>query len=102
MALSGPQVRRLDDRLAERSRGLTPHQYLMFLKSPSGALELEELISAVVVNKTDLFRDEVQLAAFRSQVLAPLVDRARRPLRLWSAGCATGEEVATLLVLLAE
>jgi len=35
-------------------------------------------------------------------VLAPLVARARRPLRLWSAGCATGEEVATLLVLLAE
>ncbi|MCP3140651.1 CheR family methyltransferase [Pyxidicoccus xibeiensis] len=102
MSLSGPQVRRLDDRLAERSRGLTPHQYLMFLKSPSGALELEELISAVVVHKTDLFRDEVQLSAFRAQVLAPLVERARRPLRIWSAGCATGEEVATLLVLLAE
>jgi chemotaxis methyl-accepting protein methylase len=26
----------------------------------------------------------------------------RRPLRVWSAGCATGEEVATLLILLAE
>jgi chemotaxis protein methyltransferase CheR len=102
MSLSGPQVRRLDARLAARSRDLTPQQYLNFIKSPSGALELEELVNAVVVHKTDLFRDEVQLAAFRSQVLMPLVERARRPLRVWSAGCATGEEVATLLVLLAE
>jgi chemotaxis protein methyltransferase CheR len=102
MSLSGPQVRRLDERLAARGRGLTPHQYLMFLKSPSGEAELEELIAAVVVHKTDLFRDEVQLEAFRAQVLLPLVDRSHRPLRVWSAGCATGEEVATLLVLLAE
>ncbi|MBZ4406936.1 CheR family methyltransferase [Myxococcus faecalis] len=103
MALSGPQIRRLDDRLAERCRGLTPHQYLAFLKSPTGAAELEGLISAVVVNKTDLFRDEVQLTDFREHVLGPLVERARGgPLRVWSAGCSTGEEVATLLVLLAE
>ena len=102
MALSDPQVRRLDERLAARGQGLTPHQYLMFLKSPSGEAELEELIAAVVVHKTDLFRDEVQLEAFRAQVLLPLVDRSHRPLRVWSAGCATGEEVATLLVLLAE
>ncbi|QSQ18570.1 methyltransferase domain-containing protein [Myxococcus landrumensis] len=103
MALSGPQIRRLDDRLEERCRGLTPHQYLAFLKSPTGAADLEGLISAVVVNKTDLFRDEVQLNDFREHVLAPLVARAGgRPLRLWSAGCSTGEEVATLLMLLAE
>jgi chemotaxis protein methyltransferase CheR len=54
------------------------------------------------VQKTELFRDESQLAALRAHVLVPMVARMRRPLRLWSAGCATGEEVATLLVLLAE
>ncbi|AKQ64820.1 Chemotaxis protein methyltransferase CheR [Myxococcus hansupus] len=102
MALSVPQIRRLDERLVARCQGLTPHQYLMFLKSPAGTTDLEDLVAALVVNKTDLFRDDVQLAAFRSQVLTPLVARLRRPLRVWSAGCATGEEVATLLVLLAE
>ena len=102
MALSVPQIRRLDERLVERCQGLTPHQYLMFLKSPAGTTDLEDLVAALVVNKTDLFRDDVQLAAFRSQVLTPLVARLRRPLRVWSAGCATGEEVATLLVLLSE
>jgi len=58
-------------------------------------------MSAIAVHKTDLFRDEPQLAAFVDHVLGPLV-RRQQPLRLWSAGCATGEEVATLLVLLSE
>ena len=70
---------------------------------PSGAAELAALISVVAVHKTDLFRDEVQLEAFRRHVLEPLVAQvAGRPLRVWSAGCATGEEVATLLIMLDE
>ncbi len=102
MALSGPQRRRLEERVAALRGARSEQQYLLYLQSPAGASELAELIAAVVVHKTDLFRDEVQLAAFQTHVLAPLVRRERRPLRVWSAGCATGEEVATLLVMLAE
>ncbi|XXF80267.1 CheR family methyltransferase [Myxococcaceae bacterium GXIMD 01537] len=102
MALSAPQRRRLDERAAAQRDGRSEAQYLQNLQSPAGASELAVLINTVVVHKTDLFRDEVQLAAFESQVLAPRVARGGRPLRVWSAGCATGEEVATLLVMLAE
>ncbi len=102
MALSGPQRRRLEERVAALRGTRSEQQYLLHLQSPAGASELAELIAAVVVHKTDLFRDEVQLAAFQTHVLGPLVMRERRPLRVWSAGCATGEEVATLLVMLAE
>ncbi len=103
MALSGTQRRRLDERLAVLQGTLSEQQYLLHLQSPSGAAELAALISVVAVHKTDLFRDEVQLASFRAHVLEPLVGRALgRPLRLWSAGCATGEEVATLLMMLEE
>jgi chemotaxis protein methyltransferase CheR len=101
MALSDLQCRRLDEKLTARPGGLTP-QYLMHLQSPAGAADLAELIDAISVQKTELFRDESQLEALRTHVLGPMVARMRRPLRLWSAGCATGEEVATLLVMLAE
>jgi chemotaxis protein methyltransferase CheR len=103
MALSGSQRRRLDERLAVLQGSLSEQQYLMHLQSPSGAADLSTLISVVAVHKTDLFRDEVQLTAFRTHVLEPLVARSLgRPLRVWSAGCATGEEVATLLMMLDE
>lgn len=101
MALSDLQCRRLDEKLMARPGGLSA-QYLLHLQSSAGAADLAELIDAISVQKTELFRDESQLAALRTHVLAPMVARMRRPLRLWSAGCATGEEVATLLVLLAE
>ena len=101
MALSDLQCRRLDEKLAARPGGASA-QRLLYLQSPQGAADLAELIDVITVQKTELFRDESQLEALRAHVLAPLVARARRPLRLWSAGCATGEEVATLLVLLAE
>jgi chemotaxis protein methyltransferase CheR len=101
MALSDLQCRRLDEKLAARPGGLSAY-YLLHLQSPAGAADMAELIDAISVQKTELFRDESQLAALRTHVLEPMVARMHRPLRVWSAGCATGEEVATLLVMLAE
>ncbi|HLM44125.1 MAG TPA: CheR family methyltransferase, partial [Myxococcaceae bacterium] len=101
MALSDLQCRRLDEKLATRPGGLSAY-YLLHLQSPAGAADMAELIDAISVQKTELFRDEPQLTALRTHVLEPMVAKLHRPLRLWSAGCATGEEVATLLVMLAE
>lgn len=100
-SLSGHQVTRLTDLLRTKLNGRTEEVYARFLQTREGVAELALLMSAISVHKTDLFRDEVQLSAFFEHVLKPMALRGK-PLHLWSAGCATGEEVATLLVLLSE
>ncbi|RKH42705.1 methyltransferase domain-containing protein, partial [Corallococcus llansteffanensis] len=101
MALSVAQRRRLDARLEALGHPGPAAQVVAHLHSAAGAADLARLVGAVAVHTSELFRDEVQLAAFREHVLSPRVRRSKRPLRMWSAGCAAGEEVATLLVLLA-
>jgi chemotaxis protein methyltransferase CheR len=100
-ALSKQQLVRLSEAIASRIKDRDEVRYLAHLKTTGGAHELAELMAAVSVHKTDLFRDEGQLEAVRSFALLPKA-REGRPLQVWSAGCATGEEVATLLILLAE
>ncbi len=99
-ALSRQQRARLEKALLERV-GDDAAGYLRRLQSRDGAFELAQLLALVSVHKTDLFRDEAQLEALSTWVLRPCVAQAR-PLALWSAGCSTGEEVATLLMLLSE
>jgi chemotaxis protein methyltransferase CheR len=100
-SLSRQQLTRLSGAIEARRNGRTDEQIIADLKSPMGQLELTELMAVLSVHKTDLFRDEVQLSAVRAHVLPPLAT-SKRPLRVWSAGCATGEEVATLLMMLDE
>jgi chemotaxis protein methyltransferase CheR len=64
------------------------------------------LIESLTTNETFLFRDPEQLELFCTAGLAPLIAAARgtaRPtLRVWSAGCASGEEAYSLTVLALE
>jgi len=101
-SLSIQQVARLRAVVDARVGAISEDEYLAYLRSPAGAGDLADLMAAIAVHKTDLFRDEVQLRAFEQSVLRPLARVTTRPLNVWSAGCATGEEVATLLILLAE
>jgi chemotaxis protein methyltransferase CheR len=100
-SLSRQQIGRLEEAVAARKGTRDPASYLEHLKSVRGAAELAELMSVISVHKTDLFRDEVQLEAVRTKLLPALLAE-RSGLKVWSAGCATGEEVATLLILLHE
>lgn len=65
-----------------------------------------DLIEGLVTSETYLFRDPEQLALVAGAGLAPLIaaarDAARPALRLWSAGCASGEEAYSLAVLALE
>ncbi len=61
---------------------------------------LERFLLAVSVNVTSMFRDPEFFLAFRRKVIPQL--RTYPFLRLWHAGCSTGEEVYSMAILLQE
>jgi chemotaxis protein methyltransferase CheR len=78
--------------------------YVQLLSSSPGH-ELEELLNLVAIQETYFFRDQAQFMALQRYVIPELLKtRSRRdvPLRIWSAGCSTGEEAYTIAILLAE
>lgn len=82
-------------------RGLT--EYVQLLRSAAGGPEWRELLGRLTIKESSLFRGPQQFRALAEQVLPQLIRRRpSRRLRLWSAGCARGEEAATLAAILAE
>jgi two-component system, chemotaxis family, CheB/CheR fusion protein len=76
--------------------------YLRFLQIRSD--ELRTLHEDVLINVTRFFRDPAVWEALRTDVLPLLFqDRpADKPLRIWSAGCSTGEEAYSLAITVLE
>ncbi len=72
--------------------------------SPNGhtGLALDALIAGLTVGETHFFRNRPQFEALERHILPELIARRRavRRLRIWSAGCATGEEPYSLAILL--
>ncbi len=70
----------------------------------AGAMEMDLLVNSVTVSETHFFRDEAQMDAIFKQVLPQIITRKRilRTLRIWSAGCASGEEPYSLAIMLRE
>ena len=82
-------------------------EYGNFVFSPEGArMELVHLIDAVTTNKTDFFREPGHFR-FLAETALPAIMKRRdisrsHPVRIWSAGCSSGEEPYTLAMVLAE
>ena len=65
--------------------------------------ELTALLDAVLINVTSFFRDPDAWDYLRDELLPPMLERrAGQPIRVWSAGCASGEEAYTVAIVLAE
>jgi chemotaxis protein methyltransferase CheR len=96
--------RRLARRLEQRQLS-TFEEYYHFLRyDRKREEELSVLIDNLTTNETYFFRESPQLRAFSEEIL-PELRRSladRKTLRIWSAGCSTGEEPYTIAILLLE
>jgi chemotaxis protein methyltransferase CheR len=68
--------------------------------------ELSDIMDLLTTNETYFFRESFQLKAFTDEIVPELIAekgrRGERALRIWSAGCSTGEEPYTIAMLLME
>lgn len=97
----------LQKRLSPRARELnfdTMQKYFYFLRyDPRAEQELENVFDAVTTNETYFFREPAQLEAFVDEIVPEILARGSSPkVRIWSAGCSSGEEPYTIAMLLAE
>ena len=100
---------RLLDQVERRIKiqaGGNPTAYLALLQADTSESQLEwdQLIPLVTNGETFFFRDQGQFALLKETILPTLIEQAgeKRSLRLWSAGCSTGEEPYSLAILLNE
>lgn len=96
----------LQARLAKRVRQLklgSFQEYCKLLTGPNGEAELGRTLNAVTTNLTRFFREPHHFEHLAQEALPKLIKRRAaegQRLRLWSAGCASGEEPYTLGMVL--
>lgn len=98
---------RIERRVAERIESLggsSVGSYLYELREgPEGRRELDALVDALTTSETFFFREVDSLRVLVEEVVPRCLRRAAgRPVRVWSAGCSSGEEPYTIAMLALE
>lgn len=84
---------------------ISPVELLAILKSSDDESEsLNRIVSAITIGETYFFRDKHQMKVLSEMVLPAIIKRKlknnERSLRVWSAGCSSGEEIYTIIMLI--
>ena len=105
-----PDVKKvmLQSRLQKRLRHLNMtsfKEYIDFVFSETGLQnEMIHMLDVVSTNKTDFFREPVHFEFMEKNVLPEFVKNnpSNRQMKIWSAGCSSGEEVYTIAMTISE
>jgi chemotaxis methyl-accepting protein methylase len=96
----------LQDRLLKRLKECKAdsfYAYYRLLISQDGKAELAKLVENLTVNETSFFRHKAQLDLFQKFVLEDMLKQKQAhreySIRIWSAGCSTGQEAYTLAMM---
>jgi two-component system, chemotaxis family, CheB/CheR fusion protein len=95
----------LQRRVHRRMETVGSDSYAAYLaRLESDTEEFTHLFNTLLINVTRFFRDEGPWTFLAEEILPTLLARRgeQAPIRVWSAGCASGEEAYTLAMLLAE
>lgn len=97
----------IQKRLSPRAQELSFdsfQKYFYFLQyDPRSAAEFDHIFDLVTTNETYFFREPAQLHAFVEEIVPELLaEKQVKKIRIWSAGCSSGEEPYTIAMLLAE
>ncbi len=81
-------------------------EYLRLVEDSANGDERKELINCITTNKTSFFREPHHFDFLRGKVIPEIVERVRagmpRRIRIWSAGCSTGQEPWTIAMTVAD
>lgn len=90
--------RRISDHLDRM--GLDAEQYISLCRSD--AKECTNLVSAIAIHVSSFFRNPIVFEILAQSVFPQLIRKTWGELRIWSAGCAAGEEAYSVAILIAE
>ena len=82
-----------------------PEDYYQLLSTPgnSSDLEWQKLLVLLTTTESYFFRDKGQFQILRNTILPDIINRRLRnhekTIRIWSAGCSTGEEPYSMAIL---
>jgi chemotaxis protein methyltransferase CheR len=71
-------------------------KYIIYLRKNPG--EFSNLLNDLTINYTNFFRDS-DVYVYLEKILLPKLFQSKNPVRIWSAGCASGEEPYSLSIL---
>ena len=78
--------------------------YFRLLSSPAGTKEFDHLLNLIIIPETYFFRDQAQFRALEHFIIPEILKNesdSGSSLRIWSAGCSTGEEPYTIALIVA-
>ena len=100
----------LQNRTIQRMKATDVKSYYRYYKlitdANTGKAELLSFLDVLTINETSFFRNKPQLDLFQYSILPEIISKKRMKndftLKIWSAGCSTGQEPYTIAIILNE
>ena len=88
------QMRRRIDTLANKNGAKSYEEYIQMIKSDKE--KFEQFVNFLTINVSEFYRNSDQWKLMDQQVIPKLIKEQRKPIKIWSAACSTGDEPYSL------